>query len=95
MTSAQVKVTVVNINLEKDSCIYHGSGVYFGNGRLVFTAKAPEGTLNLEIDPECFNEEDPKRCICGDKWSKYRIRSIIINQIRGKMRKTGYLAVQG
>ncbi len=78
-----VKVTVVNINDDplKDPCVYSGTGVYYGDGRLVFTVKVPEGKLELEIDPACFNDEDPKRCIRTDKeqWSKYRVRSTVVD----------------
>ena len=88
--SIPVKVTIVNRS-EHDAYIedskrpypriYRGIGVYYGNGRLIFTAVVPEGKIEYEIDPECFNEEDPKRCIRVDnnKWSRYRLRSSIVD----------------
>lgn len=81
MITVPVKVAVSHIDPKTDSCIYRGNGVYYGNGRVVFTVTVPAGKLTLEIDPECFNEDDPKRCIRVDKecWSKYRVRSIIID----------------
>jgi hypothetical protein len=91
MITVPVKVTIIDIDETRDTHIYGGTGVYYGDGRIVFTATVPEGKIEYEIDPERFNEEDPKRCIRVDnnKWSRYRLRSSLVDsRVFLKMQKS-------
>ncbi len=80
MEKISVVVTVNDRNPERDSNDYKGKGTYYSNGALKFAVKVPDGYQELEIDPSCFNEDDPKRCIRDSKWSKWRIKSILFKK---------------
>jgi hypothetical protein len=65
-----------------DGDIYRVKGVYSSNGKITCTLKLDKTPIKyLEFSPDHMWPDDPKRLFNAvtEKWTKYRIKSIILD----------------
>jgi hypothetical protein len=75
MQSCKAIVTVYNKDDQTDS--YELNGVYYGDGRVECLKEG----IPLAIDPDVYNDDDPKRMFRPDtnRWTRWIVRSLVLD----------------